>query len=119
MIAQTLRNAVPSEQRALQLAADVGRRCSGGASGVLGGVDRWLSGPSSHSSARAVIAQTLRDAVPERALQIAADVGRWCSGWASGVVSAVDRWLPDSASHSSAQTVITRRLREAARADVA
>ena len=25
------------------------------------------------------------------ALQIAADVGRWCSGWASGVVGGVDR----------------------------
>jgi len=69
-----VREAVP--ERALQIAADMGRRCSGWTSGVVGGVDRWLSGPASHSSAQAVIAQTLRDAVPERALQIAADVGR-------------------------------------------
>ena len=53
-----------------------------------------------------MIAQTLRDAVPERALQIASDVGRWCSGWVSGVLGAVDRWLFGSASRSSAQTVI-------------
>ena len=73
MIAQTLRDAVP--ERALQIAVDVGRRCSGWASGVLGGADRWLSGPASHSSAQAVIAQTPRDAIPERALQNVADVG--------------------------------------------
>ena len=78
MIAQTLRDAVP--ERALQIAADVGRWCSGCASGVMGAVNRWLSDPASRSSAQAVIAQTLRDAVPERALQIAADAGRWCSG---------------------------------------
>ena len=78
-------------ERALQIDADVGRGCGGWASGVLGAVDRWLSGPASHSSAQAVIAQTLRDAVPERALQIAADVGRWCSGWASGVLGGVNR----------------------------
>jgi len=55
-----------------------------------------------------VIAQTLpvRGAVPERALQIAAAVGRKCSGWASGVLADVDRWLSGSASHSSAQAVI-------------
>ena len=56
---------------------------------MVGTVDRWLTGLASHSSAQAVIAQTLRNAVPrarsERALQIAADVGRWCSGRASGV----------------------------------
>ena len=45
-----------------------------------------------HSSAQAVITPTLRDAVPERALRIAADVGRWRSGCASGVPGAVD-WL--------------------------
>ena len=57
--------------------ADVGRRCSGCASGVLGAVDRWLSGPASHSSAQAALAQTLRGAGgPERELQIDADVGR-------------------------------------------
>ena len=67
-------DAVP--ERALQIAADVGWWCSGGASGVVGVVDRWLSGLASHSSAQTVIAQTLREAVPERALQIAADVGR-------------------------------------------
>ena len=39
-----------------------------------------------HSSAQAVITQTLRDAVPERALRVAADGGRRCSGWASDVV---------------------------------
>ena len=78
VIAHTLREGVP--ERALQIAADVGRWCSGWASGVLGAVDRWLSGPASHSSAHAVIAQKVRDAVPERALQIEADVGRWCSG---------------------------------------
>ena len=72
--------ATGSPERALQIAADVGRWCSGWANGVLGAVDRWLYGPASHSSAQAVIAQTLRDAVPERALQIAADVGRGCSG---------------------------------------
>ena len=41
----------------------------------------------------------LRDAVPERALQIAGDVGRGCSGCASGVVGAVDRWLSGQDSH--------------------
>ena len=46
----------------------------------------WLSGPAGHSSAQAVIAQTLRNAVPERALQIAVVVGRSCGGWASGVL---------------------------------
>ena len=35
-------------------------QCSGWVSGVLGAVDCWLSGPASHSSAQAVIAQTLR-----------------------------------------------------------
>ena len=40
----------------------------------------------------------MRDAVPERALQIAADVGRRCSGWASGVQGAVDRCLSGLAS---------------------
>ena len=88
VIGQTLRDAVP--ERAFQIAVDVGRRCSGCASGVVGAVDRWLSGPASHSSAQAVIAQTLRDAVPERALQIAAEVGRGCSGWVSGVLGDVD-----------------------------
>ena len=111
MLAQTLRDAVP--ERALQIAAEVGRSCSGWASGGVGVVDRWLSGPASHSSAQAVIAQTLRDAVPERALQIAADVGRWCSGCASGVLGAVDRWLTGPASHSSAQAVIEQTLRDA------
>ena len=63
MIAQTCENAVP--ERALQIAADGGRWCSGGASGVVGAVDRWLSGPASRSSAKAVITQMLlRDAVP-------------------------------------------------------
>jgi len=70
-------------------AAEVGRRCSGCASGMLASVDRWLYGPASHSSARALIAQALRDAVPERAPQLAADVGRWCSGCASGAVDGV------------------------------
>ena len=99
--------------RALQIAADVGRWCSGWGSGVVGAVDRWLPGPASHSSAQAVIAQTLRNAVPERALQIAADVGWWCSGGASGVVGVVDRWLSGSAIRSSAQTVIAQTLRNA------
>ena len=40
----------------------------------------------------------LLEAVPER-VQLAADVGRWCSGWASGVMGAVDRWLSGPASH--------------------
>ena len=74
---------------------------------MLGAIDSWLSGPARRSSAQAVITQTLRDAVPERALQIAADVGRWCSGCASGVLGAVDRWLSGPASHSSAQAVIS------------
>ena len=39
-------------------------QCSGWASGVLDAVDRWLSGLGSHSSTQAVIARTLRDAVP-------------------------------------------------------
>ena len=104
VITQMLRDAVP--ERTLQIDADVGRRCSGCASGVVGAVDCWLSGPASHSSAQAVIAQTLRNAVPERALQIAADVGQRCSGWASGVVGAVDRCLSAPASHSNAQAVI-------------
>ena len=59
------------------------------------------------SSAQAVIAQTC-EAVPERALQLAADVGRGCSGWASGVLGGVDRRLSGSASHSSAQAVIAQ-----------
>ena len=82
-------------------------------SGVLGGVDRWLSGLAGHSSAQAVITQTLRTRFHERALQFAADVGRWCSGWASGVVGAVDRWLSGPGSHSSAQAVIEQALRNA------
>ena len=53
----------------------------------MGGVDRRLSAPASRSSAQAVITQALRDAVPERVLQIAAGVGRRCSGWASGVLA--------------------------------
>ena len=61
-----------------------------------------------------MITQTLRDAVPERALLITADVGRWCSGWASGELGAVDRWLSGPASHSSAQAVIAQTpLRDA------
>ena len=72
--------AAPADDRhqlALREGGDEVRRCGGGwASGVLGAVDRWLSGSASHSRAQAVIAQTLRDAVPERALQIDADVGR-------------------------------------------
>ena len=51
-------------------------------------------------------------AVPERALQIATDVGRWCSGWASGVLGAVDRWLSGLASNSSAQAVIAQMPRD-------
>ena len=82
-------------------------------SGVVGGVDSWLSGPASHSSAQAVITQTLRDTVPERALQIDAGVGRWCSGWASGVVGAVGRGWSGPASDSSAQAVITQTPRDA------
>ena len=84
MIAQTPRNAVP--ERALRIDSDLGRRCSGWASGVVGVVDRRLSGPANHSSAQAVITQTPRDAVPERALQIAAEVGRGRSGCVSGVM---------------------------------
>ena len=61
----------------------VARACGG--RGTLSG----LAGPL---SAQAVIAQTLYDAAPERALQIAADVGRWCSGWASALV--VPWWYP-------------------------
>ena len=93
--------------------ADVGWRRGGWASGVLCAVDYCLSGPASHSSAQAVITQTLRDAVPERALQIAADVGRWCSGWASGVLGAVDCWLSGPGGRSSAQAVTTQTLRDA------
>ena len=74
----------------------------------MGAVDRWLSGSVGHSSAQAVAAQTPRDAVPERALQVAADVGRGCSGWASGVVGAVDRWLSGPARQSSGQAVIAQ-----------
>jgi len=48
VIMQTLRDAVP--ERALQIAAEVGRRC---ARGVLGAVDCCLSGPASPSSAQA------------------------------------------------------------------
>ena len=55
-----------------------------------------------------VIAQTLRDAVPERALQLAAEVGRRCGGWASGVLGAVDCWLSGAAGHSSARAVIAK-----------
>ena len=76
----------------------------------LGAVDRWLSGSTSHSSAQAVIAQTLRDAVPERALRIAGEVGRRCSGCASGVLGAVDCWLSGSDSRSSALAVIAPTL---------
>ena len=63
-------------------------------------------GPASHSSAQAVITQTLLEAAPERALQLAVAVGRRCSGWASGVLGVVDRWLSGPASHSGAQAVI-------------
>ena len=80
---------------------------------MVGVVDRWLSGPTSHSSAQAVIAQTLRDTVPGWAQHIAADVGRWCSGWASGELGGVDCWLSGPASRSSAQAVIAQTLRDA------
>ena len=53
--------------------------------------------------------------VPERALQIATDVGRWCSGWASDVLGGEDRWLSGLASHSSAQAVIAQTLRDRGR----
>ena len=59
-----------------------------------------------------MIAQMPRGAVPERALQIDADVGRWCSGCASGVVGAMDGWLSGPASRSSAQAVIAQTLCE-------
>ena len=36
-----------------------------------------------------------------------------CSGWASGVLGAVDRWLFGLASRSSAQAVIAQTLCEA------
>ena len=62
----------------LQLAIDVGQRCSW-ASGVVGVVDRWSSGAASHSSVDDAIAQTatvdVTYIVSERALQIAADIG--------------------------------------------
>ena len=45
---------------------------------------------------------------PERALQIAADVGRWCSGWASGVVGAVDRWSSVRLARYSETAVLLR-----------
>ena len=97
-------NGVP--ERALQLAVEVGRGCSGCASGVLGAVDCCLSSTIIHSSAQAVIAQTLRH-VPERALPIAADVGRRRSVRASGSLEAVNRWLAPQLS-ASAQ-VLERR----------
>ena len=78
---------------------------------------RWKTSENAYHKSKfrkiAPIAQTLRDAVPEGALQIAADVGRWCSGWASGAVSAVDRWLSGLASHSKAQAAIAQTLRNA------
>ena len=54
----------------------------------MSAVDRWLSGPASHLSAQAEITQMLWDAVPERALQIAAEM-------VGGVVVArVAWWVP-------------------------
>ena len=51
-LAMVVTRALPDvTERALQITADRGRRCGGWASGVLGVVDRWLSGPASHSSA--------------------------------------------------------------------
>ena len=86
MIAQTLRDAVP--ERELRVDVDVGRGCSGWASGVVGAVDRWLSGPAGHSSAQAVIAQTPRDAFPSGRC-------RSLSMWVGGVVVArVVGWVP-------------------------
>ena len=38
-------------------------------------------------------ADAVRRGSRERALEIDGDVGRWCSGWASGVLGAVDGWL--------------------------
>ena len=55
----------------------------------LGGRKEYVgqthSGPASHSSAHACSRKRLREAVPERALQIAVDVGRRCSVCASGL----------------------------------
>ena len=45
--------------RCFQAGKDVGR-CSGCASGELIAVDRWLSGPYSHSSAQAVIINAVK-----------------------------------------------------------
>ena len=75
------RDAVP--ERALQIAADVGRRCSADASGVCQ-VHGWegVSGLGIHLSAQAVTVQTLRRRrFPERAL-------RWPAMWVGGVVVA-------------------------------
>ena len=59
-------------RRAPQIAADVGQWCNGCSSGVLGAMDRWWSGPTSHSSAQAVITS----AGGEGARCIDAEVGR-------------------------------------------
>ena len=86
---------------------------------MLGAVDRWVAGSASHSSAQAERARVVRRG-PERALQIAADVGRGCSGWASGVLGAVDRCSCGLASHSSARTVSRKtKLRRRERASLA
>ena len=63
------------QMRPGQIPADMGRSGSGCASGVLGAVDRWLFGPALERPSRDH-ANAVRDAVPERALQIDADVGR-------------------------------------------
>ena len=66
--------------------------------GWLGALDRWLFGLAGHSSAQAVIAQTLREARCERALHFAVDEGRGC-GCASGVLGDVNRRMSVVASH--------------------
>ena len=63
------------------------------ASGVVGAVDRWLSGPASRSSALAVITQTLRIAVPWRCCNYDdAEVCWGCSG-AGSAPGTADRQL--------------------------
>ena len=68
-----------------QIAADVGRWCSGCASGVLGVVDRWLSGPASDSSAQAVMCERRETRFPSGRCRLPLM-------WVGGVVVARVAW---------------------------
>ena len=51
---------------------------------------------------------------PERPLHLTADVGRWFSGWASGVLADVDRCWSGPASQSTQAVIAQMRFTERA-----